>query len=74
MVGSTYREVPKAQERSGGTEAKGAAIRPEVGEFALWTRTCQAQEGRHTGGNADIAAAKAIEAKIVGDFARYGVQ
>jgi hypothetical protein len=24
-----------------------AAIRSEVGEFALWTRTCQAQEGRH---------------------------
>jgi hypothetical protein len=27
-----------------------------------------------TGGGADIAAAKAIEANIVGDFARYGVQ
>ena len=30
--------------------------------------------GDTTGGNADIAAAKAIEANIVGDFARYGVQ
>jgi hypothetical protein len=27
-----------------------------------------------TGGDGDIAAAKAIEANIVGDFARYGVQ
>jgi hypothetical protein len=32
------------------------------------------KKGDTTGGNADIAAAKAIEAKIVGDFARYGVQ
>jgi flagellum-specific peptidoglycan hydrolase FlgJ len=28
MVGSTYREVPKAQERSGGTEAKGRCDSP----------------------------------------------
>jgi tetratricopeptide (TPR) repeat protein len=32
------------------------------------------KKGDTTDGNADIAAAKAIEAKIVGDFARYGVQ
>ena len=30
--------------------------------------------GDTTGGDTDIAAAKAIEANIVGDFARYGVQ
>jgi hypothetical protein len=30
--------------------------------------------GDTTGGNADIAAARAIEANIVGDFTRYGVQ
>ncbi len=28
-------------------DSRGAAARPEVGEFALWTRTCQAQDGRH---------------------------
>jgi hypothetical protein len=32
------------------------------------------KKGEATGGDADIAAAKAIEANIVGDFARYGVQ
>jgi tetratricopeptide (TPR) repeat protein len=32
------------------------------------------KKGDVTGGNADIAAAKEIEAKIVSDFARYGVQ
>jgi hypothetical protein len=32
------------------------------------------KKGDTAGGNADIAAAKAIEANIVGDFARYGVQ
>jgi hypothetical protein len=32
------------------------------------------QKGDPTGGNADIASAKAIEANIVEDFARYGVQ
>jgi len=32
------------------------------------------KKGDTAGGDADIAAAKAIEATIVGDFARYGVQ
>jgi tetratricopeptide (TPR) repeat protein len=32
------------------------------------------KKGDTTGGNADIAAARAIDANIVGDFTRYGVQ
>jgi hypothetical protein len=32
------------------------------------------KKGDTTGGDADIAAAKAIEANIAADFARYGVQ
>jgi hypothetical protein len=32
------------------------------------------RKGDTTGGNADIAAAKTIEADIVGEFARYDVQ
>jgi hypothetical protein len=32
------------------------------------------KKGDTAGGNADIAAAEAIEANIVEDFARYGVQ
>ena len=32
------------------------------------------RRGDATGGDADIAAAKAIEANSVGDFARYGAQ
>jgi hypothetical protein len=32
------------------------------------------KKGDTTGGSADIAAAKALDANIVGDFARYGVQ
>jgi hypothetical protein len=32
------------------------------------------KKGDTSGGNADIAAAKAIETNIVEDFARYGAQ
>jgi tetratricopeptide (TPR) repeat protein len=32
------------------------------------------KKGDTTGGNADIAAARAVDANIAGDFRRYGVQ
>ena len=53
----------------------GAATRSEAGKFALRTRGCQAQRRAISSeGNADLAAAKKLEANIVEDFVRYGVQ
>jgi tetratricopeptide (TPR) repeat protein len=41
---------------------------------SLYGRGLAKRKKGDTTGNADIAAAKAIEANIVGDFVRYGVQ
>jgi hypothetical protein len=50
------------------------AIRPEIGEFLYGRGFAKLKKGDTTGGNAEIAAARAIEANIIGDLTRYGVQ
>jgi hypothetical protein len=50
-------------------------VDPTIGKgFELGPSLLMVKKSDATGGDADIAAAKAIEANIVGDFARYGVQ
>jgi predicted DNA-binding ribbon-helix-helix protein len=48
--------------------------RPSARDLNLAPSLLMVKKSDATGGDADIAAAKAIEANIVGDFARYGVQ
>ena len=49
-------------------------IDPKLASSLYGRGLAKLKTGDTTGGNTDIAAAKAIEANIVGDFARYGVR
>jgi tetratricopeptide (TPR) repeat protein len=49
-------------------------VEPKLASSLYGRGLARLKKGDTTGGDADIAAAKAIEANIVGDFARYGVQ
>src|SRR5262252_5904386 len=47
---------------------------PKLASSLYGRGVAKLKTGDTTGGNADIAAARAIDANIVGDFMRYGVQ
>ncbi len=47
---------------------------PKLASSLYGRGVAKLKTGDTTGGNADIAAARAIDANIVGDFVRYGVQ
>src|SRR5262249_35831830 len=49
-------------------------IDPKLASSLYGRGLAKLKTGETTGGNADIAAAKAIAADIVGDVARYGVR
>ena len=49
-------------------------IDPKLASSLYGRGLAKLKKGDATGANADIAAARAIEANIVGEFARYGVQ
>jgi hypothetical protein len=49
-------------------------IDPKLASSLYGRGLAKLKKGDTTGGNADVAAAKAIDANIVGDFVRYGLQ
>jgi tetratricopeptide (TPR) repeat protein len=49
-------------------------VNPKLASSRYGRGLAKLKKGNTSGGNADIAAAKAIEANIVDDFVRYGVQ
>jgi hypothetical protein len=47
-------------------------VYPQAASSLYGRGLAKLKKGDTSGGNADIAAAKAIEANVVGDFVRYG--
>jgi len=75
----SIRKSPKSQPLSGLVSAiddynEALRIDPKLASSLYGRGLAKLKKGDATGANADIAAARAIEANIVGEFARYGVQ